>query len=195
MIQIIKQLEKALQDFYSVPEIANCISQEHIDRSPERVVKSMCEMFEGCFEDPEEVLKVTFKDNYDEIVYVNSMPFISTCAHHALAFFGRMHFGYLPDGKIVGISKIPRLVEVYSRRPQVQEKLTQDIVDTFMKIVQPKGCGLTVEAYHLCMLIRGVEAVPAYTKTTALRGVFKTQESTKQEFLNGIRKTTEQLWP
>jgi GTP cyclohydrolase I len=189
------KLKGAYECLYGIPEIANCIDNIHTNKSPDRITKAIFEMFEGCWQDPEEVLSVQFEDNYDEIVYVNDVSFVSNCAHHNLSFFGKMHFGYLPGGTIVGLSKIPRLIELFSRRPQVQEKLTQDIVDTFMAYVEPKGCGLVVEAYHLCMMVRGINQRPAYTKTTALRGVFKTQESTKQEFLNGITKTTEHIWP
>jgi GTP cyclohydrolase I len=188
-------LGNAYTSLYHIPQIADSIKTEHTKRSPARIVESIFEMFDGCWQDPDEVLNVTFKDTYDEIVYINDISFVSSCAHHNLPFFGKMHFGYLPEGQIVGLSKIPRLVEIYAHRPQVQEKLTQDIVDKFMEKITPKGCGLVVEAYHFCCAIRGVKQRPAYTKTTALRGVFKTAESTKQEFLQGIKKTTEQLWP
>ena len=195
LVHNLKELEAGVRKVYASVDIAKCIDNEHIKDTPRRVVDSMMEMFKGCFEDPEKVLKVTFSDKYDEIVYVNDISFVSNCAHHNLPFLGKMHFGYLPKGKIVGLSKIPRLIEIYARRPQVQEKLTQDIVDMFMKKVNPQGCGLVVEAWHLCMMIRGVNQRPAYTKTTALRGTFKTNESTKQEFLRGITQTSRQIWP
>lgn len=193
-VETVLKLNGAYECLYGLKEVTDCISEEHIKLSPDRVTKSIFEMFSGCYAEPDDVLDVVFEDTYDEIVYVNDIQFVSNCAHHNLPFFGKMHFGYLPGGAIVGLSKIPRLVEIYSRRPQVQEKLTQDIVDKFMEKVCPKGCGLVVEAYHLCMMIRGVEQKSAYTKTTALRGCFR-DGSTKDEFLRGIKKTTEQLWP
>lgn len=191
-LRLIVQLEK----FFSFANIRKDIDPQHLSGTPYRIVKSMIEMFHGCWEDPDEALNTLFSNTkYDEIIYENDISFASNCAHHNLAFFGKMHFGYLPDKSIVGLSKIPRLIRVYSKRPQVQELLTQQIVDKFMAIVEPQGCGLVVEAYHLCMLIRGIEAIPTYTKTTALRGTFKSNESTKQEFLQGIKKTTGVIWP
>jgi GTP cyclohydrolase I len=189
-------LEESLREFLDIPEITNSLDKEHIERTPKRIVNAMMEMVDGLFQTPEAALDTLFiNKKYDEIVYINDISFSSLCAHHWLSFIGKMHFGYLPNKNIVGLSKIPRLINVYAKRPQVQENLTQEIVDSFMRIVKPKGCGLVVEAYHLCMSVRGVQQHNAYTKTTALRGSFKTNESTKQEFLNGIRKTTEQLWP
>lgn len=186
----------ALKMFYSVPQIAHSISSEHTKKTPARIVKSMLEMFRGCWEDPTEPLQATFTEKkYDEIIYVNDLSFVSNCAHHNLSFFGKIYFGYLPDGKIVGLSKIPRFIQILSRRPQVQEKLTYEIIETFDKALKPRGCGVVIEAYHLCMMIRGVESKPTYTKTTALRGVFKTDISAKQEFLDGIKKASSQIWP
>lgn len=193
---ITDNLELALSDFYTIPEIRrNFPEKEHIEKTPHRIVASMMELFGGCFEDPESVLSTAFTEKfYDEMVYVNDIPFVSVCAHHQLPFVGKCHFAYIPNGKIVGLSKIPRMVNSYARRPQVQELLTPQIADSFMKIIQPKGCGLVMEAHHFCMMIRGVESSPSYAKTTALRGVFK-KADTKHEFLNGIRKTTEKIWP
>lgn len=189
---ILKQGMRALCELESIKD---SIDAEHIRETPERVVKALFEMLQGHFEDPRDVLKKSFKNGrYDEILYVNDISFVSLCAHHALPFFGKCHFGYLPGEYIVGLSKIPRLIEVYSKRLQIQEQLTIEIVDTFNEALKPKGCGLVIEAYHLCMAIRGVENESAYTKSTALRGVFA-NGTTKQEFLDGIRKTTEKIWP
>lgn len=194
---VIKQnLVAAFTTFYGHPSIRNSISSEHIGKTPQRVSESLFEMFKGCWENPEDHLSALFTEkDYDEILYVNDISFVSMCAHHNLPFFGKMHFGYLPDGKIVGLSKIPRMIHSFAHRPQVQEKLSHEIVSTFDRIMQPKGCGLVIEAYHLCMMIRGIESKPTYTKSTALRGLFKTSISTKQEFLDGVRKTTNQIWP
>ncbi|SRR6266436_587770 len=189
-------LVKAFQTFYNHPRIKNSISKEHIELTPSRIAVSMFEMFKGCWENPEEHLSATFTESkYDEIVYVNDVAFVSNCAHHNLPFMGKVYFGYLPNSKIVGLSKIPRLIQSYAHRPQVQEKLTYEIVDTFDRILKPRGCGIVIEAWHLCMMVRGIEAKPAYTKTTALRGLFKTSISTKQEFLDGIKQASRQIWP
>src|SRR5882724_8634137 len=181
-------LEDAFKLLFEKPDIAATISSEHIADTPRRIAKVYEFLYSGCSQDPREVLKKTFNDQkYDEMVYVNDIQFVSTCAHHGLVFFGKAHFAYLPDGKIVGLSKIPRLIEIFARRPQVQEKLTVEIVETFMEEVKPKGCGLVMEGIHLCMAIRGVENESAYTKTTAIRGCFK-EPTVKSEFLDGILK-------
>jgi GTP cyclohydrolase I len=192
---VVQKIRAAMQSLYDLEAIKDNIDREHIHNTPDRIAKSMLEMIEGCWQDPREVLKTVFKNGiYDELVYVNDIGFSSVCCHHGLPFMGKCHFGYLPDKLIVGLSKIPRLVEVYSKRPQIQEKLTCEIVDTFMEVVQPKGCGLVMEAMHLCMSLRGVQNEQAYTKTTALRGCFR-EGSTKAEFISGIKQVTPKIWP
>jgi GTP cyclohydrolase I len=189
------ELQDALTTLYDLAQIKNSIAKEHIEGTPYRITNAIIEMLSGCWEDPEVALKTFSESTYDEIIYVNDIAFVSNCAHHNLPFVGKCHFGYLPDGKIVGLSKIPRLIKIYAKRPQVQEKLTQEIVDTFMKIVKPHGCGLIMEAWHMCMMIRGVEQTPAYTKTTALRGKFKDDKSLKEEYLDGVKQCSKQIWP
>jgi GTP cyclohydrolase I len=184
-----------MKALYNLESVKNCIDSEHTKKSPDRVASAIMQMFEGCWQDPKEVLSTVFTNpGYDEILYCNAISFVSTCAHHNLSFFGKAYFGYLPDKNIVGLSKIPRLVEVFSHRPQIQEKLTIDIIDTFNDIIKPKGCGLVMEGIHLCMAIRGVKNESAYSKTAALRGCFR-EGSTKAEFLSGIQKTSGQIWP
>ncbi len=164
-------------------------------KTPHRSAQAIFEMFAGCWQDPVNILSALFDGKkYNEMVYMNDISFISMCAHHTLPFFGKAHFGYVPKEHIVGLSKIPRLVECYACRPTFQEQLSQSIVDTFMEIVKPWGCGVVIEAWHLCVCARGVKQVPAYAKTTALRGTFS-NHPTREEFLNGIRKTTNQIWP
>jgi|SRR5579864_7667315 len=193
---IARSLMIALKDYFEISHIYTAIPKDHTEDTPLRVVRSMTEMFRGCWSDPEKHLEVTFNDSdYDEIVYMNDIGFVSNCAHHNLPFFGKVHFGYLPAKKIVGLSKIPRMIRDFALRPQVQEKLTTDIANCFMNAVSPQGCGVVIEAFHLCVMIRGIEQKPSYTKTSALRGSFKENESTKQEFLHGIKKTTEHIWP
>lgn len=166
----------------------------HLKDTPRRYVDSLDEYFAGVDRRPEEILKVKFKDHFDEMVYVNAVNFVSFCAHHLVPFIGKAHFAYIPKSGVVGLSKIPRLIEMYAKRPQVQENLTLDIVDNFQRIVQPRGCAVMLEAIHFCMVIRGVKKEGAYTKTTALRGIFK-RPAVKAEFLDGIRPNGGSLWP
>ena len=180
-------LEWAITGMLTAQEFSSNIAEGHVRDTPKRVVKAFEEYFSGLRQDPEEILKRGFEvGEYDEMVYVKNISFVSFCAHHLAPFIGKVHFAYLPRTQIVGLSKIPRLVEAYSKRPQVQEKLTAEIVDTFYKVVQPRGCGVVVEALHLCMAIRGVKKDQTITRTTALRGCFKNPE-TKNEFLDGVK--------
>lgn len=191
-----EDLRKAIAGFYALPEISRTISHEHTKKTPVRIAEAWAELYQGVFVDPKSTLATKFDaDGYDEIIYVNNIKFVSSCAHHGLPFFGKAHFAYLPGKKIVGLSKIPRLVQAYALRPQVQEKLTQEIVDTFYQEVKPRGCGMVMEAYHLCVMIRGTKNDSAYTKTTALKGMFKRNASMKAEFLDGVRQSGLHVWP
>lgn len=188
-------LEKTVGKMLDTDELNKVIGGDHIARTPERVVSAYNDMFAGCFVEPSSVLQITFVDGqYDEMVYVNDIEFVSVCAHHWLPFFGKAHFAYIPDKSIVGLSKIPRLIDILSRRPQVQEKLTREITQTFQEIVKPKGCGLVMEAYHLCVSIRGVKNRSAYTRTADVRGIFRERPETKQEFLMGIPHEFKMRW-
>lgn len=159
------------------------VDAEHVGKTPERYVKALKEFFSGVDAKPEVALNTLFKaNNYQEMIHVKEITFFSMCAHHLVPFMGKMSFAYIPDNHIVGLSKIPRLVEVYARRPQVQEALTTDIVDAFQRIVEPKGCALMVRAYHMCCMSRGIKQPTSYTETTALRGCFTTYE-VKSEWL------------
>jgi len=192
---VYSDLEDAFRQLFNQKNIAGSIDKDHIEDTPRRIAKMYEELYSGCDRDPKEVLQRTFKNKgYDEIIYVNDMRFISSCAHHGLPFIGKAHFAYLPRQRLVGLSKIPRLLEILAHRPQVQEKLTIEMVDTFMGELYPLGCGIVMEAIHCCMSIRGVENHSAYTKTTAIRGVFK-EPTVKAEFLDGVRKSGGQLWP
>lgn len=192
-----KNLGLAIKGMLGIEQIAQSISNVHTDGTPERFVKAYQEFFAGCWEDPKEVLDKKFEEKkYNEMVYVNDIKFVSFCAHHLVPFMGRVHFAYIPNKYVVGLSKIPRLVEVFARRPQVQEKLTQEIVDTFDEVIKPQGCGIVVEATHMCMAIRGVKKDDAYMRTTALRGSFLQKEIVRQEFLDGIRHGKNgAIWP
>lgn len=163
------------------------IPPEHLNDTPARVTNALGEFFKGSWEDPKEVLSTTFPWTGDEMVLVTEIDFVSFCAHHLLPFWGKVHFAYIPKGHLVGLSKIPRLVEVLSARPQVQEKLANDIVDTFSGVVSV-DCAVMIEAFHTCMAVRGVKK-KAVTRTTALRGEFRSFPHVKEEFLQSIRST------
>ena len=129
-----------------------------------------------------------FEVEYDEMVMVRDIEFYSMCEHHLLPFFGKVHVAYVPSGRVIGLSKIPRLVEMFSRRLQVQERLTTQIADAIAEAIAPQGVGVIVEAQHLCMMMRGVEKQHSATVTSAMRGVFKTQTQTRNEFLSLVRR-------
>ena len=129
-----------------------------------------------------------FDVNYDEMVIVKDVEFFSMCEHHLLPFFGKAHIAYVPNGKVIGLSKIPRLVDVFARRLQVQERLTTEIADAITEAIAPQGVGVIMEAQHLCMMMRGVEKQHSATVTSAMRGVFTTQIQTRNEFLSLVRR-------
>ena len=163
-------------------------SREGLSRTPERVEKAYQFLTKGYNEDPEQLLKsALFTVNYDEMVIVKDIEMFSLCEHHMLPFFGKVHIAYIPKGKVIGLSKLPRLVEIFARRLQVQERLTTDIAETLMKIVQPQGVGVVVEARHLCMMMRGVEKQHSATVTSAMLGCFRDEKETREEFLSLIR--------
>lgn len=161
----------------------------HLQDTPSRVIRAYEELFSGCRKSPAEVLNTTFvEDSYNQMIAVCDIDFVSVCAHHLLPFHGKVHFAYIPHGRVVGLSKIPRMVEVLSRRPQIQERMTQQLVDTFQGIVRPLGCGAMVEAWHSCVGIRGVRKPGTVMRTTALAGVFLEQPDTREEFMMTIRR-------
>ena len=141
---------------------------------------------ESRFQDTFESLKSILAENADEMVLVKNIDFYSMCEHHLLPFYGKVHLAYIPDGKIIGLSKIPRIVEVFSRRLQVQERMTQQIADTINKFLQPKGVAVVAEAYHMCMMMRGVEKQNSSATTSAMFGVFKEDARTRMELLDLI---------
>lgn len=188
------QLSLAIQALMNHERVTSSISAGHIKDTPGRVVKAFSEYFSGLMEDPEDVLRQGFEaETYSQMVFLGNIPFTSLCAHHLVPFLGRVHFGYLPRRKIVGLSKIPRLVEIYSRRPQVQEKLTEEIAETFRKVVVPDGCGVVVDAVHLCIALRGVRKNGVVTRTTALKGNFL-EPSVRQEFLASVPSVESFSW-
>ncbi|MEI7925411.1 MAG: GTP cyclohydrolase I FolE [Chloroflexota bacterium] len=154
--------------------------------TPRRITDMYLELFEGLHQDPAEQLAVQFEEGHDEMVILKDIPFYSMCEHHFLPFHGTAHVGYLPDGRIVGLSKIARAVEIFARRPQVQERLTSQIADSIESVLGAKGVGVVIEAEHLCMTARGVRKPGALMVTSAMRGRFRTADNTRQEFLRLI---------
>jgi GTP cyclohydrolase I len=157
-------------------------------RTPARVAKAMRFFCTGYQQNPRQILNnALFEVSYDEMVIVKDVDFYSLCEHHMLPFFGRAHIAYLPDGKVVGLSKIPRLIEMFSRRLQVQERLTTQIAETLEEVLAPKGVAVVVEAIHLCMMMRGVAQQNAFAITSSMRGSFESDPKTRAEFMGLIR--------
>jgi GTP cyclohydrolase IA len=157
-------------------------------RTPERMEKSLKFLTKGYGENPAAILNdALFDVDYDEMVIVKDIEMFSLCEHHMLPFFGKVHVAYIPNGKVVGLSKIPRLVEVFARRLQVQERLTRQIADAIDEAIHPQGVGVVIEARHLCMMMRGVEKQNSSTVTSAMLGVFQKQ-NTRAEFLSLVRE-------
>ncbi len=169
-------------------------SRDGLEKTPERIEKALEFLTKGYHEDPREVLHgALFDVAYDEMVIVKDIEMYSLCEHHMLPFFGKVHVAYIPDGKVIGLSKAPRLVEVFARRLQVQERLTRQIAEAIQEAIHPQGVGVVIEARHLCMMMRGVEKQNSSTVTSAMLGVFQKQ-NTRAEFLSLIReRTTERL--
>jgi GTP cyclohydrolase IA len=158
--------------------------REGLLKTPERVAKSMRFLTQGYASSAEEVVgKGIFKEEHDNMIMVRDIELYSLCEHHMLPFFGKAHVAYIPNGKIVGLSKIPRIVDVYARRLQVQERLTEEIAEGLCSVLQPSGVGVVIEAYHLCMMMRGVQKQNSKTITSALRGAFREDPKTRDEFL------------
>jgi GTP cyclohydrolase I len=163
--------------------------REGLLRTPERVQKAFEHLTRGYKEDPETLLKnALFTVNYDEMVIVKDVEMFSLCEHHMLPFFGKVHVAYIPNGKVIGLSKIPRLIELFSRRLQIQERLTTQIAETIQKVIQPQGVGVVVEARHLCMMMRGVEKQHSAAVTSSMLGCFRAEQETRTEFLSLIRQ-------
>ncbi len=157
--------------------------REGLVETPDRVARMYTELFAGLHRDPRALLQKTFTQKYDEMVLVKDIGFESTCEHHLLPFFGKAHVAYLPNGKIVGLSKLARVVEMLARRPQVQERITEQLADLLMTELDARGVGVILEASHTCMTIRGVRKPNSICTTSAMRGVFKDNHSTRAEFM------------
>lgn len=169
-------------------EIETDITREGLVKTPERVAKAYDFLTQGYRQNVDEVINgAIFEEKYDEMVIVKDIDFYSMCEHHLIPFYGKVHVAYIPDGKIVGLSKIPRIVDMFARRLQVQERMTQQIADVLAEKLQPKGVAVVVEGYHMCMMMRGVQQQNSITTTSAVHGAFRA-EKTRLEFLSLITR-------
>jgi len=161
--------------------------REGLLKTPSRVAKAWAFLTEGYHEDPKAILnQALFSSSNDEMVTVQRIEFYSTCEHHMLPIIGRAHVAYIPDGKVVGLSKIPRIVNVFARRLQIQEQMTEQIADAIASAINPKGVAVVIHARHMCMEMRGVQKINSTTVSSALRGLFKSDQRTRSEFYNII---------
>lgn len=162
-------------------------NREGLLETPARVTRMYEEIFAGYAADPKEILGVAFDENHEELVIVKDIVYYSQCEHHMAPFFGKVHIGYIPSGKIAGLSKFARLVDAISRRLQVQERITSELADIIERELEPHGCMVVVEGEHLCMCARGVKKPGSQTVTSALRGEFKTNAALRSEFLSLLK--------
>jgi GTP cyclohydrolase IA len=171
-----------------ISELGENPNREGLLKTPERVAKSLQYLTHGYDIDPEEILKsALFEEEYSEMVIVKNIEVYSMCEHHMLPFFGKAHIAYIPDGRIVGLSKLPRVVDAFSRRLQVQERLTIEIRDCIQKTLQPKGVAVVIECSHMCMQMRGVQKQNSVTTTSAFTGLFLNNDATRKEFINLVQ--------
>ncbi len=165
--------------------------REGLLKTPKRVRKAYEFMFGGYNQDAKEILSsALFTSSNDEMVLIRDIELYSTCEHHLLPIIGRAHVAYIPDGKVVGLSKIPRVVDVFARRMQIQEQLTEQIADAIMQTIKPKGVAVVIQARHMCMEMRGVQKINSTTTSSALRGLFKSDEKTRAEFFSLVNAPT-----
>jgi GTP cyclohydrolase I len=190
------RLEEGLSEFSTQDMLREILgrfgedpSRDGLIATPSRVEKSMAFLTKGYREDPATILRgALFDEDYDEMVIVKDIEIFSLCEHHMLPFFGKVHVAYIPKGRVIGLSKIPRLVEVFARRLQIQERLTRQIADAIHDAIEPQGVGVVVEARHLCMMMRGIEKQHSSTVTSAMVGCFR-QKETRLEFLSLVRQS------
>jgi len=179
----------------AVTEILNNLGEdpkrEGLVKTPLRVAKALEFLTQGYTQNPKEILEsALFSTTNDEMVLVKDIEFYSMCEHHMLPIIGKVHIAYIPDGKVVGLSKLPRVVDVFARRLQIQENFTEQIADAISQTINPKGVGVVVQARHMCMEMRGVQKINSNTTTSALRGLFKSDIRTRNEFYNLINSNT-----
>ncbi|MCK4913134.1 MAG: GTP cyclohydrolase I FolE [Planctomycetes bacterium] len=180
------RIEKAVKELLLA--FGEDAEREGLKNTPSRVAKMYCELLAGMKTEPGEHLKSVFSEKYDEIVLLRNIPFYSTCEHHLMPFIGSAHIAYLPDGAVLGVSKLARIVDGFARRLQVQERLTEQIADFLMKGLKPKGVAVVLEASHSCMTIRGIKKPGSVMVTSALRGMFKKDPRSRSEVMTLIHK-------
>ncbi len=182
--------EASIEDLYRelLSRIGEDPERDGLKRTPERMARAIEFLTKGYTDDAEAILRgAMFDVTYDEMVIVKDIEMYSMCEHHMLPFIGKVHIAYIPDGKVIGLSKLPRLVDVFARRLQVQERLTTEIADTINHAISPAGVGVIVEARHLCMMMRGVEKQHSSTVTSSMLGEFRNNQRTREEFLSLVR--------
>ena len=187
MKQKISAIEPLIKNLLSA--LGEDPGREGLLRTPKRVMESFRFLTHGYHLNAETVIKkATFQERYNQMVLVKDIDFYSMCEHHLLPFYGKCHVGYIPNGKVIGLSKIPRVVDIFARRIQIQERMTQQIAQALEMHLKPRGVGVVIEAFHLCMAMRGVEKQNAYATTSAMLGAFESHERTRLEFLSFIRR-------
>jgi GTP cyclohydrolase I len=179
------RIEAAVREILEA--IGEDTARESLRDTPERVARMYAEVLAGTHEDPTDLLRVGFEEGHQEMVILRDVPFYSLCEHHLLPFHGRAHVGYVPDGRVVGLSKLARVVELFAKRLQLQERLTSQIADAVMEHLRPDGVAVVVEAEHLCMTMRGVKKPGSLVITSATRGAFRRQDVTRSEFLSLVQ--------
>ena len=181
----LERVQRAMREL--IVAVGEDPEREGLLGTPERVSRMYAELFEGLRTDPKKLLSVGFEVGHDEMVILKDIPFYSVCEHHFMPFHGVAAVGYIPDGRVVGLSKLARLVDAYARRPQLQEQLTSQIADTLMEAMHPDGVAVVIEAEHLCMTARGVKKPGSRMVTSATRGTFRKSDVTRAEFLSLVR--------
>ena len=181
----LERIQRAMREI--IEAVGEDPAREGLRGTPERVARMYAELFEGLRTDPNELLSVGFEVGHDEMVILKDIAFYSVCEHHFMPFHGVAAIGYVPDGRVVGLSKLARLVDAYARRPQIQEQLTGQIADTLMEALEPDGVAVVIDAEHLCMTARGAKKPGSRMVTSATRGAFRKNEVTRGEFLALVR--------
>jgi GTP cyclohydrolase I len=188
----LKSIESAVENI--IAAIGEDPMRDGLKKTPTRVARMCAELFAGYRTDPVAVVNnAIFDVQYDEMVIVRDIEFYSMCEHHMLPFIGRAHVAYIPDGRVLGLSKIPRIVDMYARRLQVQERMTREIADFLRDLLHPQGVAVVIEAMHLCSMMRGVKKHDARMTTSAMHGAFRANLATRQEFLDNISRGASQL--
>jgi GTP cyclohydrolase IA len=180
------RLRKAVREI--IQAVGEDPNREGLIETPRRVADMYAEVFSGLRQDPADVLRVGFEEGHQELVLVKDIPFYSMCEHHFLPFYGVAHVGYIPNGRVVGLSKLARALEILARRPQLQERLTSQLADVIMSTLEPAGVAVVIEASHLCMTMRGIRKPGSDTVTSAMRGVFRREAATRAEFMSLIKE-------